>query len=520
VAPKDQKILVRAAREGEKLELLDGKTISCTPDDILITSNDIPVALAGAMGGKSTEIDDLTQKIILESATFSLYNLRKTQMAHGIFSEAITRFTKGQPAGLTSPVAAQTLTLLDSPIIRGISDCYPSQRENPEITLNVKEINGLLGTKYDQNLIVKTLKNVSFAVSENNGVLSVTAPYWRTDIHIKEDVIEEVGRLLGFDNIPLDFPLRPFNSAHQDDLLKLKLRIEHILSDQLNAYEVLTYSFASRRLQELTGENPEDSYEIVNSISPELQCFRQSIAPSLLEKTSMNLKAGFSDFSLYEINQTTSKSLGLNQENVPNMANHLCFATVGDFYQAKAYLMALLKELGIKPEFRQNYLENGQPRDTFAPYFEPLHSTVVSDFGTLGEIRHRVLKSLKIDQTVSVFDLNLDKLLPLLPKTSQKDLKISRFPSVSRDLTLKVANKTPYEAISSAVEAVLASEGLINQLMPISVYQAPQNASESKNLSLRLTFSHPDKTLSSSEISDIMSKVISQVTNDFAAEVV
>ena len=107
-------IIVRTAKEGEEIQLLDGKTIQCISEDILITSNNVPVALAGAMGGKNTEIDASTKRVVLESATFSLYNLRKTQMAHGIFSEAITRFTKGQPAAMTYPVLAETVAEMGS----------------------------------------------------------------------------------------------------------------------------------------------------------------------------------------------------------------------------------------------------------------------------------------------------------------------------------------------------------------------------------------------------------------------
>ncbi|MBQ6393816.1 phenylalanine--tRNA ligase subunit beta [Candidatus Saccharibacteria bacterium] len=600
---KQSKIIVRTAKPGEKLELLDGKNIECDENDILITSNDVPVALAGAMGGKNTEIDGHTKRIILESATFSLYHLRKTQMKHGIFSEAITRFTKGQPSGLTMPVLEATIkTLGEEPLL--IEDCYPAKPEQPTVPVTLGDINSLLGTSYDLDTVVRTLENVGLEVdtdevastgeeaanissssvraslgaqqarpvktgasaagsardiaassSEHDFIrISVKPPFWRTDIHIKEDVIEEVGRLLGYDNIPLDYAKRPFIGAHEDALLVLKSRLRDICSDRLAANELLTYSFVSRKLQENVGENPEDSYKIVNSISPELQCFRQSLTPSLLEKVYMNLKAGYSDFSLYEINQVTKKSFGLNSENVPTMYTHLSFVTLGDFYQAKAYLKALFKDLNL-PLDLASFPENNYP------YLEPVRSAVITGkheistssgsaklssladrvdtpvktvvdtpvaqgsanfvlpetIGAIGEVKSQVLKRLKIDKPVAVFELDLDILLENLPKTNIKSLKFSRFPSVSRDITVRVKSEITFKDIQQALEKALAENCGVYAVKPVSVYQA---ISKTKNLSFNLTFADLDHTLSADEISAIMKKVTDSVVKQFAAEII
>ena len=521
----DPEIIVRTARDGEKLTLLDSKEIECDENDILITSSDVPVALAGAMGGENTAIDENTKRIILESATFSLYHLRKTQMKHGIFSEAITRFTKGQPAGMTMPTLAEAVKALGSEPL-AVVDCYPSQPAQPVVSLTLSDINSLLGTSYDADLVADTLENVGFGVEcfsegpktrpsgperPEEKAFHVKTPFWRTDIHIKEDIIEEVGRLLGYDNIPLDFAKRPFIAAKEDPLFILKKRVRDILSDRLCANEVLTYSFVSQKLQETVGEDPEDSYKIVNSISPELQCFRQSLAPSLLEKVAMNLKAGFSDFSLYEINQTTKKSLGLNSENVPELQTHVCLATLGDFYAAKAKLAALLKNLGLSDiEFSEF------TADDF-PYLEKRHSAKLHDFGVLGEVKSKILKTLKIDQPVAIFDLDLEKLLEILPKSDQKNLKFSRFPSVSRDVTLKLKPEIKFGEVAKTLNDVLSENCDVSRVEPVSLYQGDK---KSKNLSFRLTFASEDRTLSADEISAIMEKVEKTAKKEFKAEIV
>lgn len=518
-------IVVRAAKDGEELQLLDDKVIKCNTSDVLITSNNIPVALAGAMGGKNTEIDASTSRVILESATFSLYNLRKTQMAHGIFSEAITRFTKGQPAAQTLPVLNMAIKMLGGNVIE-IADKYPEPVKPSVVDVSVLAINSLLGTEYDLPTIKATLENVGFEVEvardDNPAInLRVTAPLWRTDIHIKEDVIEEVGRLLGYDNISIDYPERPFIGAKEDALLELKSKLRNILSDKLDAHELLTYSFVSKKLQEDVGEDPRDSYEIVNSISPELQCFRQSITPSLLEKMRDNLKAGYQNFALYEINQVTKKSYKLDEDKVPMLYTHLAFVTTGDFYEMKANLIALLNELGFKDlEFHQY--------DGHFPYMEPVRSaTTQTPHVCCGEIKSSVLKRFKINQPISAFEISLDNLIKELPEAAAKMPALSRFPSVERDITLKVATDTAFAKIEAAIAKSFVVYGndnsligeLIINIKPVSIYKAEENAA-TKNVSFHLDFASKKKTLENTEISAIMEEVEKNVKQAVGAEIV
>ena len=501
-------ITVRSAKAGEKLELLDGGNVDLNETDIVICSGDTPVALAGAMGGKSTEIDADTKKVILESATFSLYNLRKTQMAHGIFSEAITRFTKGQPvSGVVPALAYCASMLLDSPdkiVDFEISDTAVPEPE--KITITIDEINSLLGTSYDKDLIVKTLENVGFIVKDG---LNVYAPSWRTDIHIKEDIIEEVGRLLGYDNIALDFPTRHFIGAEKNALLELKTKLRDLLSGRFAAHELLTYSFVSKKLQETVGEKTADSYEIVNSISPELQCFRQSLVPSLLEKISMNKKAGFADFSVYEINQISKKSFGKDADGVPVLKNHLAFAITGDYYAAKTVLIDLLSELGIKNPTIEKYAGD-------LPYLEPLHSATIAGI-SLGEVKSAVLKRLKISGPVSVFELDLDELLVSIPPISATITKISKFPSVERDLTIKVKSDVAFSNCHQEILSVFQAKDLIVTVEPTSIYQAEK---DTKNISFHIRFASEGKTLENAEISDIMNEISERVGKSLGAQIV
>lgn len=511
---KTPTIVVRVAKDGESLQLLDGKTIACTPDDILITSNNVPVALAGAMGGKNTEIDASTTRVVLESATFSLYHLRKTQMAHGIFSEAITRFTKGQPAAMTLPVLSETIQRLGVEPLTMVDE-YPGKVKPNTIKLTDSQINSLLGTEYDGETISQTLENVGFEVEEAGDVLAVTSPLWRTDIHIAEDIIEEVGRLLGFDNIPLALPKKPFSGTESSPLWQLKQELRGILSDRLAMHELLTYSFISRDLLEKVGQDPDDSYEIVNSISPELQCFRQQIVPSLLDKVRENIKSGHKDFTLYELNQVSLKSSGLTDEVTPVLKNHLGIVSLNDFYELKARILALFKSLKLNIEYRAIPSETAN----HDPYLEPKRSAEIlvgdTKIGAFGEIKAAVLRRLKLEPVISACEINLDKIAQL-PRDRATDFKISRFPFVERDLTLKVSTVAQFGRFDQAILAMLSAENLIAEVAPVSVYQADP---ATKNISFHLRFSSPERTLDQDQISAIMKKVTVAVTQ-LGAEIV
>ena len=501
----DAKIIVRLAKKGEKLTLLDDAEIVLTENDIVITSNDKPVALAGAMGGKSTMIDDTTKSIIIESATFSLYNLRKTQMAHGIFSEAITRFTKGQPAYQTLVVAKECAEMLSEGFkVAGVSDEYPKPEKDIVVKITTDEINGLLGTDYAGSLIIETLRNVGFRITpaedlpeittEDEGVSPVTTgasdpcpkrdvieihvPEWRTDIHIKEDIIEEIGRLLGYDNITPTLPLHA--TASKDAMFELKRKTRETLS-RLGANEVLTYSFVSKNLLEKAGLDVKKSYKITNSISPELQLVRQSIVPSLLDKAYLNEKLPVDKFAIFEMNKVYSKAWGENDEGVPNERNSLGFVIAERknnetaFYKAKLYLVDFLKSFGVEAEFvvsKQND-ERNKP-------FEPKRSAdVMIDgrcMGVVGEFKNSVRNSFKLAPYLAGFEIDLD----LLNEYATGVKKIEFRKGKTEDITI-TTDKTYIELLQEVQKE--HSDAIIT---PGVIYQA--KGQTTKNITFHLAY--------------------------------
>ena len=461
---KEPKVIVRLAKNGEKLTLLDGKDVELNENDIVITSNNVPVALAGAMGGASTMIDENTKNIIIESATFSLFNLRKTQMAHGIFSEAITRFTKGQPAYQTLTVAGECAEMLkDGYKVAAVSDCYPKPEKTPAVEIATSEINNLLGTDYSNDLIKKTLTNVSFEVS-GDANLKVTAPAWRTDIHIKEDITEEVGRLLGYDNIAPVLPKH--GTATPNKLFKLKTFSRKTLKE-FGANEVLTYSFVSERLLENAGLDTKNSYKIVNSISPELQLVRQSLIPSLLDKAHMNQKIPFDKFALFEMNKIYRKDWGMDEEDVPTEKMNIALVlaerkTTGDaYYKAKLFVEKYLAKLNIEATFKPLKTKTAE-----ALPFEPKRSAEVwvgdRYLGVVGEFKTVVKRNFKLADYLAGFELDLLAILELeSPKLVAKDFEIKD----KQDLTV-TSTKTYAEVLAEVKEKYPEAE-----ISPVGIYQ-------------------------------------------------
>lgn len=488
-------IVVRLARDGEKLTLLDDTEVVLNTDDIVICSGEKPVALAGAMGGKSTMIDENTRNILIESATFSLYNLRKTQMAHGIFSEAITRFTKGQPPYQCLKVAEAAAEMLSEGfVVTQVADTLKKPLEPLKVRVSVDEINGLLGTHYTEKTIKKTLENVGFGV---NAGLTVTVPLWRTDIHIKEDVIEEVGRLLGYDNIEPVLPLH--QTAKHNTKWDTKSKVREIMT-RFGANEVLTYSFVSGRLLEKAGISTNDCYKIVNSISPELQYIRPSIVPSLLDKAYLNQKLPINKFALFEINKVYQKDGQMNSEGVPVEHTRLGMVLAERkndgtaYYKAKLYAEELFKKLGINVRFLP--LESfGQDSSIMGSPFEKKRSAVIilenmlsedeicdshlTILGVVGEFKNSVRRAFKLGDYLAGFELDFEELTDCAQEISDVDVR----PVVDkRDLTIETT-KT-YEEIYEEILEILDSHRMWPEITPLAIYQ-PEKI---KHISFHLEF--------------------------------
>lgn len=524
-------IHVRKARDGETLTLLDGRTIELSTEDIVIAAGETPVALAGAMGGSETEIDHTTKNIILESATFNLYNLRSTQMRHGIFSEAVTRFTKGQPAELTAPVLSEAVKMLGELTgarpVSETAEAYPGKKDPVTLTLTSDVVNGLLGSGYSGEAIVKTLQNVEFEAVVEANEIKVTAPYWRSDIHIVEDIIEEVGRINSYDSITPMLPGRDFTAVLPAAYDQLRATVRSLLVSA-GANEVLTYSFVHGDMMKKANQDPAGAYRITNSISPDLQYYRQSISPSLIANVHANIKAGYSHFALFEMNKFHVKKTGMTEEGVPKELDSVAFVITkskaepsAPYYEAKAYVDYLADKLHLDLVYEP--LEDDNDYPVTLP-FEPKRSARVWDrktrerVGVVGEYRRSVAKAFKLPDYTAGFEVSTIALLRLTSDRPSFYAPSSKFPKVERDICFKVDEAVTYQAVVDAVQSVFDISPLEASLLPVDLYQA--EAENTKNITVRLTFTSFEKTLTGDEATNFTEQVVNSVVSATGAVVV
>lgn len=523
-------IHVRAGKDGEKLTLLDGRTIELISEDIVIAAGQTAIGLAGAMGGANTEIDENTKNIIIESATFNLYNLRSTQMRHGIFSEAITRFTKGQPAELTAPVLAMAVNLMSewsgAKCVSDVTQAYPVKTTQPVIETTSAFVNEILGSEFSSDEIIKTIKNVEFtAEATSDNKIKIAAPYWRSDIHMTEDVIEEVGRLNGFDNISPLLPKRDFAAVRLVEFDILRSNLRKIMASA-GANEVLNYSFVHGDMLKKANQSADNSYRIVNSISPDLQYYRQSLTPSLLGLVHPNIKQGFDNFALFELNKSHEKYDGLNDEGVPVEIDSMALIIADKnsqqgaaYYQAKYLMEFLLHRLGVKLTFKP--IESDNDDAFFAP-FEYLRSAMVTDgdkiIGVIGEYKKSVSKAFKLPEFAAGFEIDTMALLEAYNNTTNSYKPLSRYPATDRDVCFQVEQSVNYNQIIDAAEVALAEIELDSEITPVDIYQTENG--ETKNVTIRVKLISHDHTLVGEEISAAINHVTSAVVAATYAKVI
>lgn len=540
------KIVVRYPQEGEKVALLNGKEIEPRSEAIMIATDQKAIGLGGVMGGAETEVDEQTKNIILECANFDMYSIRRTSMAHGLFTDAVTRFNKGQSPLQTLAVLAKITSdiqkLANAKVASTVKDTNPEMTSEywTGVDVTADFINTRLGLKLTADEIATLLRNVEFDVRIQDKNLVVAAPFWRTDIEIPEDIVEEVGRLYGYDHLPLELPRRSIRPVAKDSLLKMKAAVRASLA-KAGANEVLTYSFVHGDLLEKTGQNKDLAFKISNALSPDLQYYRLSLTPSLLEKIHPNIKAGYDEFAVFELGK--AHTLDQNdpfEPTVPKEVNALSFVYAAKkasdgapYYKARHYLMSLLQDfqtsqaVALEPLAGADLCNNPWLEQMTAP-FEPSRSAILRDittdsdtsglvWGVVGEFKMSVRKTLKLPEAAAGFEI--DPLLLLRQQTGQTYTPLSRFPKVIQDITLKVpATRTfgeVYNFVAGQIE-VARLEHTHYTLEPISIYQ-PENA-DHKNITLRLTIASYEKTMRDEEVTKLFDTVATAAHKEFGAE--
>lgn len=534
-------LIIRYPKPGEKLTLLGDKIIEPRSQAIMIATDQQLIGLGGVMGGADTQVDEHTKNIILECASFDMYSIRRTAMTHGLFTDAVTRFTKGQSPLQNDRVLTQALKMLSEaanaqPASEIIDHNQLVQRQwiHPPVPITTGFINSRLGVQLSAENIKQLLENVECSVDQTGDNLTVTAPFWRTDIEVREDVVEEVGRLYGYAKLPLELPKRDLAPSKKDPMLELKAAISQCLS-RSGANELLTYSFVHGSLLDKVGQNKTLAWQLANALSPDLQYYRISLTPSLLEKVNPNLRAGYDRFVLFEIGKShIFNEPDPNEPGVPKEANALSLVYASkltdpaSYYLAQKYLKSVLYQfqaltaVKFEPLAGADLGHNPWLEQMVAP-FEPNRSAVLRDteglvWGVVGEFRRSVQKSLKLPLACAGFELDPLLLARQLPHSQYRPL--SRYPKVEQDICLKVSATTAYQQIFDFVgkklDELKPDHSLI-QLNPVDIYQRGDDKTHLQ-ITLRLIIASYDRTLTDVEVNSLLDKVAEAAKSELSAE--
>ncbi len=538
---------IRLSKEGEELRLLGGKTLKLEAGAILITAGTRPIGLGGVMGGAETEVDASTKSIILECANFDMNTTRSTAMHYGLFTDAATRFTKNQSPLQNRAVIAKIaadITRLAGGRVSGplIDDNHLSpqvlKRGNIHrpVTLTPDFINARLGLDLSAKTIQKLLTNVEFKVSASSERLIVAAPFWRTDIESPEDIVEEVGRLYGYDHLPLVLPQKDLTPALVNPALEFKSRLRDVLS-AAGTNEVLTYSFVHGSLLQAAGQDEKAAYHVRNALSPDLQYYRLSLTPSLLEKVHPNIKAGHDQFVLYEIGKAHVKGVN-DKEKLPAELERLAIVIAAKensiglptgqagapFYAAKKYVEHLLHEIGIhSPEYKPISEKQLASWQTAAKAYEPKRSAEIRYQGQLigivGEPTLKLKKSLKLPIFCAQAELDLGPLLEAASTT--RYIPLNRFPKTEQDFCLKTSVEISYlnltDFLRRSFDELSKQHGYAFWLKPLDIYQR-KNDPKHKQTTWHVILSHPERTLTTAETNTVLDKIAKAAKAKFKAE--
>lgn len=520
----------RMAQDGEKIELLNHKTYELTSEDIVIADAERPIGLGGIMGGSDSEVSMDTTRLVLEVANFDMYVVRKSSMRHGVFTDALTRFNKGQSMLMNPYVAQYTVELLTrlcgaqvaTEVHDDLLQSESEWRTTPTIApmrtsadITAAFINDRLGLKLRADEMVRLLVNVGFECEVKGDSFSYWAPAWRMDIQDKEDVVEEVGRLYGFDKLPRELPVRSMNPVPKNAAREVKQAVRESLS-RAGASEVLTYSFVHEKQMKKAEQDISQAFQLSNALSPDLQYYRLSVLPSLLDKVHMNIKSGHDEFVLFEIGKGHNKKYHASDDNgLPSEMEFIdaVYAskhekTGAAFFHIRKLVDQLARELCLSLVYKP-VTEMGDYPVT-AP-FDLSRSALVETtggifIGLVGELKQSVLTGFKLPSYTAAMTLDVQGVTQATRDRTSSYKPLSRFPAVTQDLSLRVPVLTAYSELVSSANEVLDSSELNAELTPVSIYQSDMN-SETKTITLRVKVTSFERTLKETEVSEVIHRI-------------
>jgi len=523
-----QQIIVKRATEGEKFSTLDEQAHILSNEHLMICDNERSVALAGIMGGLNSEISDTSCDVLVESAYFDPVTIRRGSKSLGISTEASYRFERGIDIEGVATALKRSLMLISElaggQVLKGIIDNYPKPYQSPLIELRIEKTNSFLGTDISKTAVSGYLNALEMEIQDlDEDTIRVKPPTYRVDLIREVDLMEEVARMEGYDNIPVTLPyIRP-----AEDIDNPETNLHESVSDILAGMgfsEIINYSFISPEsvdFLEAKQESPLRSFvELRNPLTVDQSVMRTSLVPGLLTTLKYNVTHGETDLKLFEWGKTFTKN---GQGELPNEKPVLSSIMAGcydkkewhntsrniDFYDIKGTAEVLFKSLGLKNiSYRRTELESLYDPDVSCGIF--VSNTLL---GSIGQVSSKVVENydIKLD-SVFIMEIDLEALLEATGENIINFESFTRYPAVLRDLSIEVDKGIESTVIRDIIES--NGKNLVESVNIFDLYEGDKLEESKKAISFRICFRSGKGTLDGKEVNDLYDAIIKKIRKE------
>lgn len=507
-----QQIVVRQANEGEKMTTLDDTERELLTTDIVITNGQTPIALAGVMGGDFSEVKEQTSNIVIEGAIFDPVSIRHTSRRLNLRSESSSRFEKGIATEFVDEAVDRACYLLQT-YANGkvLKDRVSSGELGAFITpidITADKINRTIGFDLSQNDIVTIFNQLGFDTEINDDVITVLVPSRRKDITIKEDLIEEVARIYGYDDIPSTLPVFDKVTSGQLTDRQYKTRMVKEVLEGAGLDQAITYSLVSKEDATAFSMQQRQTIDLLMPMSEAHASLRQSLLPHLIEAASYNVARKNKDVKLFEIGNVFFAN---GEGELPDQVEYLSGILTGDyvvnqwqgkketvdFYLAKGVVDRVSEKLNLEFSYRRADIDGLHPGRTAEILLE---NKVV---GFIGEL-HPILAADNDLKRTYVFELNFDALMAVSVGYINYQ-PIPRFPGMSRDIALEVDQNIPAADLLSTIHA--HGGNILKDTLVFDVYQGEHLEKGKKSIAIRLNYLDTEETLTDERVSKVQAEI-------------
>ncbi|CBL92093.1 phenylalanine--tRNA ligase beta subunit [Leuconostoc gasicomitatum] len=525
-----QKLYIRRAEKNEELVTLDGQKRDLrSGEDIVIATDEEALMLAGVMGGLNSEVDENTENIVLEGAIFNPSLVRATARRHNLHSEASARFERGVNWDATFTALDHAASLVDDlaggQVARGRVTAVDTKRDNIVLSLTAKRVNQILGTQLTLENIALFFKQLAFDYTNDGASLHVTLPARRADMSIEADLIEEIARLYGYDNLPVTLPYGP-TTPGKLTLQQRQIRASRHIMESLGLNQAISYALTTPlKAQQFAEDRTAKVVSLDYPMSSDRTTARQNLLAGLLEDVAYNINHSVHDIALYEqgrvfIAKDNSDELPIEIEHIAGVLTgnyetsswqHLKKARAVDFYDIKGIVSAYLDQIGVEnvryvATDRHSNMHPGQTADIYAADVY---------LGFVGQIHPLLTKSQKM-AAVFGFELNLFAVMAAAKSDVQYN-KISRFPQMSRDAALLVDESVQHAVIETVIRGAAGSK--LVDITLFDVYTGDNLPHGKRSLAYSLTYQDNDETLVEAEVNSDFERVTDALVKQLNVEV-